>query len=149
MTIARLADGRYRAGAFAILLLLIGAAAGCATAPAPDYRFDIVQQPVQVGPNAEITIRLVHLPSGEAVTGAVISKSELEMRMLRPHKATPAGLIDFPMEEDVWYLGSDARGEYRFRGNVSMSGIWTLKIWARVPGEAETVRGKVKFRAVG
>jgi hypothetical protein len=29
-----------------------------------------------------------------------------------------------------------------------MAGTWTLKIWARVPGEAETVRGTVRFTAV-
>jgi hypothetical protein len=48
----------------------------------------------------------------------------------------------------VEYLGSDGQGTYRFRGDVSMAGTWTLKIWARVPGEAETVRGTVRFTAV-
>src|SRR5512132_1306814 len=46
MNIARLSHGpaEWRAGAFAILLLLIIPAAGCATAPSQDYRFDVVEQ---------------------------------------------------------------------------------------------------------
>jgi hypothetical protein len=130
-------------------LLLLVTAEGCATTLSQDYRFDVVQQPVKVGRNSEITVRIVRLLSGQVVKDATISRSELEMPMLRPaYKAIPSGLIDFPMEEDVWYLGSDAQGNYRFRGNISMGGTWTLNIWARVPGEAETVRGKAKFRAV-
>jgi len=133
----------------ALSLALVACAGVAEVTSAPDYRFDIVQQPVKVGQNSEITVRLVHLPSGQAVKDATISRSELEMPMLRPaYKATPSGLIDFPMAEDVWYLGSDAQGTYRFRGNISMSGTWILNIWARVPGEGEPVRGAVRFKAV-
>lgn len=129
------------------LSLALGACAGAAevTTP-PDYRFDIVQQPVKVGQNSEITVRLVHLPTGQVVKDATISRSELEMPMLRQaYKAPPSSL---PMEEDVWYLGSDAQGTYRFRGNISMGGTWILNIWAQVPGEAESIRGALRFKAV-
>jgi hypothetical protein len=149
MNIARLSHGpaEWRAGAFAILLLLIIPAAGCATAPSQDYRFDVVQQPVKVGRNSEIAVRLVHLPSGEAVKDAIISKGELEMPMLQSgYKINPSGLS--LSDAHVEYLGSDGQGTYRFRGDVSMAGTWTLKIRARVPGEAETVRGAAMFRAV-
>ena len=149
MNIARLSDGpggRW-AGAFAILFFLVLTVAGCATPPSQDYRFDVVQQPVKVGRNSEITVRLVHLPSGEAVTDAVISKGELEMPMLQSgYKVNLSGLS--LSDVHVEYLDSDGQGTYRFRGDVSMAGTWTLKIWARVPGEAETVQGTVRFKAV-
>jgi uncharacterized protein (DUF58 family) len=149
MNIARLSDGpggRW-AGAFAILFFLVLTVAGCATPPSQDYRFDVVQQPVKVGQNSEITVRLVHLPSGEAVTDAVISKGELEMPMLQSgYKVNLSGLS--LSDVHVEYLGSDGQGIYYFRGDVSMAGTWTLKIWARVPGEAESVRGTVRFKAV-
>ena len=151
MTIPRLSAGRARwlAGAFAILLLLVVTAEGCVTTPAHDYRFDIVQQPVKVGRNSEITVHLVHLPSGQPVKDAIIARSELAMSMLRPaHKTTPTGLKEVSMEEEVEFWESDAQGTYRFRGNISMSGTWTLNIWARVPGESEPVRGAVRFKAV-
>ena len=149
MTIVQLSDGRpgWRVGAFVTLFFLVFTVAGCATPPSHDYRFDIVQQPVQVGQDSEITVRLVHLPSGQAVKDATISKSELEMPMLRPgyYKVTPSGLSD--VSQYVEYLGSDGDGNYRFRGNVSMGGAWAMNIWARVPGEAETIRGTVTFMA--
>jgi hypothetical protein len=150
MNIARLSDGpagRW-AGAFAIVLLLVVTAAGCATTPSQDYRCDVLQQPVQVGPNTEITVRLVHLPSGQAVKGAIISKSELEMPMLWPgyKQVVPSGLS--LSDVHIEYLGSDAQGDYHFRGNVLMAGTWTLNLSARVPGETESIRGAVRFNAV-
>jgi hypothetical protein len=150
MTIAQLSDERARwlAAAFVTLFLLVLTVAGCATTPSQDYRFDVLQQPVQVGPNTEITVRLVHLPSGQTVKGAIISKSELEMPMLWPgyKQVVPSGLS--LSDVHIEYLGSDAQGDYHFRGNVSMAGTWTLKLSARVPGEAEAVRGDATFNAV-
>ena len=150
MHIARLSDGpagRW-AVAFAVLLLLVVTAVGCATAPPQDYRFDVLQQPIKVGQDSEITVRLVHLSSGQAVKDAIISESELEMPMLWPgyNKVVPSGLS--LSDVHVEYLGSDAQGDYRFRGNVSMAGTWTLKLSVRVPGEAEAVRGAATFNAV-
>jgi hypothetical protein len=130
-------------------LLLVVTAVGCATTPSRDYRFDVVHQPVKVGRNSEITVRLVHLPSGQAVKDAIIARSELAMSMLRPaHKTTPTGLKEVPMEEEVEFWGADGQGNYLFRGNVSMRGTWTLDLAARVPGEVDTVRGAVSFKAV-
>jgi hypothetical protein len=149
INIAGLSHGpaKWRAGAFGILLLLIMPAAGCATAPSQDYRFDVVQQPVKVSRNSEIAVRLVRLPSGEAVTDAIVSKGELEMPMLQSgYKINLSGLS--LSDAHVEYIGSDGQGTYQFRGDVSMAGTWTLKIRARVPGEAETVRGAAMFRAV-
>jgi hypothetical protein len=131
------------------LLLLAGTAVGCATTPSSDYRFDVVHQPVKVGRNSEIAIRLVHLPSGQVVKDAIIARSELAILMLRPaHKTTPTGLKEVPMEQEVEFWGADGQGNYLFRGNVSMSGTWTLDLAARVPGEVSTVRGAVRFKAV-
>jgi hypothetical protein len=114
MNIARLSDGpggRW-AGAFAILFFLVLTVAGCATPPSQDYRFDVVQQPVKVGQNSEITVRLVHLPSGEAVTDAVISKGELEMPMLQSgYKVNLSGLS--LSDVHVEYLGSDGLGRVK------------------------------------
>jgi hypothetical protein len=149
MNITRLshAAAEWPVGAFAIFLVLIITVVGCATAPSQDYRFDVVQQPVKVSRNADIAVRLVHLPSSEPVKDAVISKSELEMPMLQSgYKINLSGLS--LSDVDVNYLGSDRQGTYRFRGNVSMPGTWTLKIWAQVPGEAESIRGTVRFQAV-
>ena len=78
MSTARLFEppaGRW-AVALAVLLLLVVTLAACATTPSQDYRFDVVPQPVKVGPNSDITVRLVHLPSGQAVKNAIISEEQ-------------------------------------------------------------------------
>jgi len=131
----------------AVLLLLVVTLAACATTPSQDYRFDVVQQPVKVGPNSDITVRLVHLPSGQAVKNAIISESKLEMPMSWPgyKQVVPSGLS--LSDVHIEYLGPDAQGDSHFRGNVSMAGTWTLRLSARVPGEAEAIRGDAKFNA--
>jgi hypothetical protein len=130
-------------------LSLLVTAEGCVTTPAQDYRFDVVQQPMKVSRNSEIIVQLVHLPSGQLVKDAIITRSQLAMSMLRSGKTRPTALNDVSVEEEVEFRGSDAHDTYRFRGNISMSGTWTLKIWARVPGEGELVRGAIRFKAVG
>jgi len=42
---------------------------------------------------------------------------------------------------------SDEPGVYSFKTDLSMAGRWLLSIAAKVQGEAETVVGKITFRA--
>ena len=48
---------------------------------------------------------------------------------------------------DVAAVPSNEPGVYSFKTDLSMAGRWLLSIAAKVQGEAETVVGKITFRA--
>src|SRR4051794_35097258 len=64
----------------ALLVILL---AGCAemSATSRRYRFEVLDQQVRPSANAEVRVRLVHLPDDRPVTGAVITKHKFEMSM--------------------------------------------------------------------
>jgi hypothetical protein len=128
----------------AALSVTLGA---CATAKPQAYRFDVVNQPVPVSAHSEITVRLVDVSNGEPVSDVRILKKQLQT-IWRPlaKRRSPAS-VSKPMAEDVKYIGPVGSGLYRFLGDVSMPGKWTLNLSANVPGEAEPISGAAKFTA--
>jgi uncharacterized GH25 family protein len=92
---------------------------------------------VKSGKDREITVRLIHVPSGKPVPNAVIFQTRLDM--------SPNGMAD--MAATVKPLKSDEPGVYRFQAELGMAGGWAFNLAAKVPGETETVRGKVVITA--
>jgi hypothetical protein len=136
-----------RAVVAAALSVTLGA---CATEEPQGYRFDVVNQPVPVSAHSEITVRLVDVSNGEPVSDARILKKQLQRMMWRPRvtgKGRSPASVSEPMGEDVKYIGPVGSGLYRFLGDVSMPGKWTLGLSANVPGEAGPVSGAAKFTA--
>jgi hypothetical protein len=131
------------------LVALVSLIAACASAKSPDYRFDVVDQPVTVGAHSEFDVRLTEVSTGQPVTNATISNIALEMTHYRPPtgKGTSPGGVRVPMAGEVKFLGPAAPGLYRFMGDVSMSGTWSLTVSADVPGESEPVGGTATFEA--
>lgn len=111
--------------------------AGAALAGAQDYRFEAVQPQVKSGKDREIAVRLIHVPSGKPVSNAVIFQTRLDM--------SPNGMAD--MAAKVKPLTSNEPGVYRFQAGFGMAGGWAFNLAAKVPGETETVRGKVVITA--
>lgn len=109
-----------------------------ALADPADYRFEAVQAHVKASSSTAIAVKLIHLPDGKAVPGAVIFSQKLEMPM--------QGMA--PMTAKVASAKSDAPGEYRFQGDLSMGGNWVLTLQAKVQGESGTVTGAVPFMAM-
>src|SRR5919199_6977569 len=66
-------------GTAALAALLAGCAAMSQTSR--NYQFQVLDQQVRPSPNAEVRVRLVHLPDGRPVTGAVITNHKFEMSM--------------------------------------------------------------------
>ena len=122
----------------AVVALGVAIASASATlAGANDYEFQPVAVEVKNGAGSEISIRLLHKPSGKPVVGAVLFRTRLDMspdsmgEMTAKHAATPA----------------TEPGVYRFTADFTMAGGWAFKLQAKVPGEAETVQGTVVFQA--
>jgi len=117
--------------------LALALAATTAQADPKDYRFEPVSMVVPASAKAPLVVKLVHLPDGKPVNGAVIYQSRLEMPM--PGMA--------PMTSKLVASGTD-NGTYSFFGDVSMAGAWQLVLAAKVQGETGTVTGTVPFTVV-
>ena len=71
------------------------------------------------------------------VDGALLIRARLDMspdsmgEMTAKHTAMP---------------GTDP-GVYRFKADLTMAGGWAFKLQAKVPGETETIKGTVVFKA--
>jgi hypothetical protein len=151
MDVGYLFDRRLRRKVIALpMVALVSVIVACTSAKSPDYRFDVVDQPVAVGAHSEFDVRLTEVSTGRTVDKATIASSALEMTHYRPSttKGMPPGGV-MPMTGDVKFLGPDGPGLYRFMGDVSMPGTWKLIVSANIPGESEPVDGTATFEAGG
>ena len=105
-------------------------------AGANDYVFEPVKTEIKSSNVATIAVRLLHKPSERPVTDAVI----VQMRIGMAH--------DGGAEMDTAFvpLASPEPGVYAFMAPLTMVGSWFLSIAAKVPGEPETVVGKIIFQ---
>lgn len=114
--------------AFAALTMLAEARAG-----AQDYRFEAAGPPVKSGKTTIIEIRLVHLPDGKPVSGAVIFQTRFDMG--------PEGMTGMTAPASVSVTAQT--GAYQISAEPQAGGNWALSLSAKVPGEAEPVRGTI------
>ena len=118
---------------------LVMLAGGTAKADPKDYRFEAVQAALPASATTTIAVRLVHIPDGKPVTGAIVFQPKMEMPM--------TGMA--PMATKIAPLAADAQGNYRFTADLSMVGPWVLSLSAKVQGEAATLSGSVPFTTTG
>ena len=102
-------------------------------AAAQDYRFELAGPPIKSGRTTSVKVRLVHLPEGKPVPGAIIIQTRFDMgpegmaSMTAPVKGAPAA----------------DPGIYEIETEPSMAGNWALSLSAKVQGEPETVHTTV------
>src|ERR1700710_1343295 len=68
-----------RALAAALIAVVIGSASTAALADIKDYKFELVDQTIQAGPDKVITVRLMNTKTGKPVPDAVIFATRLDM----------------------------------------------------------------------
>jgi predicted metal-binding membrane protein len=105
------------------------------TAAHPDYRLEVVEARPSGPGKTIVTVRLVHVPDGRPIEGAVILEAKTDMG--------PGGMPE--MSGKVTPLPSDQPGIYRFLIETGMTGKWELIIGVKVEGEAETVRNAITY----
>lgn len=120
---------------YAVLAALLSLPFVPAMAASQDYRFELAGPPTRSANATLVKVRLIHLPDGKPVPGAVIFQSKFDMgpsgmqEMAAPAKAVPGG----------------SGGVYHVETEPSMAGDWALTLSAKVQGESQTVRGTVNI----
>jgi len=123
-------------------ILTAGTAAVLMTLPnvllagANDYVFELVKSEIKSSNVGTVSVRLLHKSTEKPVPDAVIVQTRIGM-------AHEGGA---EMDAAFVPLGSPKPGVYAFRAPLTMVGNWFLSIAAKVPGEPETVVGKITFR---
>ena len=117
---------------FAVIAL-----AGIARADIKDYKFELVDQNVQAGPDKVITVRLMNIKTGKTVPDAVIFATRLDM--------APDGMPE--MATKIAREPGGEPGSYRFKAAFGMEGKWQLSLGAKVQGETGTVETKLVITA--
>jgi hypothetical protein len=104
-----------------------------ALAAAQDYRFEAAGPPAKSGKATIVKIRLVHIPDGKPVPGAVIFQTRFDMG--------PDGMAT--MTAPAKLLRASDPNVYQLELEPPMGGNWALSLPAKVQGETETVNGSV------
>jgi YtkA-like len=108
-----------------------------ARADIQDYKFELIDQTVQAGPDKVIAVRLMNVKTGKPVPGAVIFATRLDM--------APDGMQE--MAAKIAPMPGEEPGTYKFKANFSMAGRWQLSVGAKVQGETGTVENKFVITA--
>lgn len=127
----------YSLRAAAVGVALLMAMAGSAMADTKDYEFQLLDKEVKQGA-AVLSVKLVHKPSGRAISDAVIFATRMDMG--------PAGME--MMTAPVEATSSTEPGVYQFKTYLGMAGEWALSLGAKVQGETGTVENKLVFKAI-
>jgi hypothetical protein len=127
---------RVAARAAALFVVAAGLAIGApvqAPAAGKDYRFELVGPPVKSGKATLVKVKLIHVPDGKPVPGAIIIQTKFDMR--------PAGMAS--MTAPAKLIAPADGGFYQIEAEPEMAGNWALTLSAKVQGEQETVNGTV------
>jgi hypothetical protein len=126
-----------RAVQAALIAAVMGGTSTAVMADIKDYKFELVDQTVQAGPDKVITVRLMNTKTGKPVSDAVIFATRLDM--------APDGMQE--MVTKVTPMPGTEPGTYRFKANLTMAGGWQLSLAAKVQGETGSVENKLVLKA--
>lgn len=126
-----------RATRAALIAAAIGSLSSAALADIKDYKFDLVDQTVQEGPDRVIAVRLINTRTGKPVPDAVIFATRLDM--------APDAMQE--MVTKIVPVPNTEPGTYKFKATFGMAGRWQLSLGAKVQGETGTVEGKLVITA--
>ena len=121
----------------ALIAAAIAGASTAAFAEIADYKFELVDQTVQPGPDKTITVRLMNTKTGKAVPDAVVFATRLDM--------APDAMQE--MATKVTPMPGTEPGTYKFKATFGMAGRWQLSLGAKVQGETGTVENKLVITA--
>ena len=129
---------RYSRGLQAALIgIAVTGLVSIARADIKDYKFELVDQTVQAGPDKVITVKLMNTKTGKPVPDAVIFAVRLDM--------APDGMQE--MATKIAPMPGGEPGTYKFKATFGMAGRWQLSLGAKVQGETGSVENKLVITA--
>lgn len=120
-----------------LIAVIMGGTSTAVWADIKDYKFELIDQTVQAGPDKVITVRLLNTKTGKTVPDAVIFASRLDM--------APEGMQE--MATKIAPVPGGEPGTYKFKASFGMAGRWQLSLGAKVQGETGTVENKLVITA--
>jgi len=91
---------------------------------------------VKKGDDVTLAVRLIHKATRKPVTDAVVTRTRIDMG--------PDGMAE--MAAPVTAMPTSELMVYAFKAGLSMEGRWLFSVAAKVPGEPDTVVGKITFK---
>jgi hypothetical protein len=110
---------------------------GVCTADPKDYRFELIDKTVKVGPDAVIRIRVVNIPTNKTIDHAEVRVNALDM--------SPDGMAEIGAKAAP--LVTNQADVYAFTTNLTMAGRWALSVEAKIPNETVPLRAKLLLKA--
>ena len=95
-----------------IAVAAVGMVSTAAFADIKDYKFELVDQAIQTGPDKVIVVKLINTKTGKPVPEAVIFATRLDM--------TPDGMQE--MATKIVQIPGAEGGTYKFKAAFSMAG---------------------------
>lgn len=131
------ASNLARAFRAALIAAAVGGFSSAVRADIRDYKFELLDQTVQEGPDRVIAVRLINTKTGKPVPDAVIFATRLDM--------APDAMQE--MVTKVVAVPGAEPGTYKFKATFGMAGRWQLSLGAKVQGETGTVESKLVITA--
>jgi hypothetical protein len=117
--------------------LAIVALASPALAAAGNYEFQAGANEFKAGRGRVISIKLIDKRTKKPVPGATFVSTALDM--------SPENMAD--TKGKIAADTSTDPNVYRFKADFTLSGVWALKLKAKLPGESQTIDGVLILRA--
>jgi hypothetical protein len=134
----KMKTSRYsRALQAALIGIAMAGSVTFARADIKDYKFELVDQTVQAGPDKVIAVKLMNTKTGKPVPDAVIFATRLDM--------APDGMQE--MATKISPMPGGEPGTYKFKATFGMAGRWQLSLGAKVQGETGSVENKLVITA--
>ncbi len=106
-------------------------------AAADNYEFQAGSSEFKAGRGRVVSIKLIDKRTKKPVPGATFVNTALDM--------SPENMAD--TKGKIAADTSTDPNVYRFKADFTLSGVWALKLKAKVPGESQTVEGVLLLRA--
>ncbi len=119
------------------IALAITALASPLLAASDNYEFQPGASEFKAGRGRAVSIKLIDKRTKKPVPGATFVQTALDM--------SPENMAD--TKGKIAADTSTDPNVYRFKADFSLSGVWALKLKAKVPGESQTVDGVLILRA--